>query len=69
MSGTTCYQKSREVILNRANEYYENNKVVLREKERETDRDRDRDRDRETEQKISEEEKKCKERIWKEQIA
>ena len=65
MSGTTCYQKSREVILNRANEYYENNKVVLREKERE----RQRDRETETEQKISEEEKKCKERIWKEQIA
>ena len=50
MSGTTCYQKSREVILNRANEYYENNKVVLREKERErqreTERQRQRDRDR-----------------------
>ena len=42
MSGTTCYQKSREVILNRANEYYENNKVVLKEKERERQRDRDR---------------------------
>ena len=29
MSGTTYYQRSREVMLNRANEYYENNKEVL----------------------------------------
>ena len=32
MSGTTYYQRNREVMLNRANEYYENNKEVLREK-------------------------------------
>ena len=32
MSGATYYQRKREVILNRANEYYENNKEVLREK-------------------------------------
>ena len=35
MSGTTYYQKSREVILNRAKNYYENNKELLRERERE----------------------------------
>ena len=32
MSGTTYYQRSREVMLNRANDYYGNNKEVLREK-------------------------------------
>ena len=32
MSGTTCYQRNRQVILNKANEHYENNKEVLREK-------------------------------------
>ena len=32
MSGTTYYQRNREVMLNRANEYYKNNKEVLREK-------------------------------------
>ena len=32
MSGTTYYQRNREVMLNRANKYYENNKEVLREK-------------------------------------
>ena len=32
MSGTTYYHKNREVILNRTNEYCENNKKVLREK-------------------------------------
>ena len=32
MSGTTYYQKNKEVMLHRANEYYENNKEVLREK-------------------------------------
>ena len=31
MSGITYYQRNREVMLNRANEY-ENNKEVLREK-------------------------------------
>ena len=29
MSETTYYQKSREVILNRAKGYYENNKELL----------------------------------------
>ena len=27
MSGTTYYQRNREVILNRANEYYKNKKA------------------------------------------
>ena len=30
MSGSTYYQRNREVMLNRANKYYENNKEVLR---------------------------------------
>ena len=29
MSETTYYQRNREVILNRANDYYENNKELL----------------------------------------
>ena len=32
MSGTTYYQRNREVVLNRAKDYYENNKKVLRER-------------------------------------
>ena len=32
MSETTYYQRNREVILNRAKDYYENNKELLREK-------------------------------------
>ena len=31
MSGTTYYRKTREVMLNRANEYYKNIKELLRE--------------------------------------
>ena len=31
MSGATYYQRNREMILNRANEYYKNNKEILRE--------------------------------------
>ena len=34
MSETTYYQKNMEVILNRAKDYYENNKELLRERER-----------------------------------
>ena len=30
MSGTTYYQRNREVILNRAKKFYENNKELLR---------------------------------------
>ena len=33
MSGTTYYQRKKEVILNRAKDYYENNKELLRERE------------------------------------
>ena len=33
MSETTYYQRKREVILNRAKGYYENNKELLRERE------------------------------------
>ena len=32
MSGTTYYQRNKEVILNRANDYYKHNKEVLRER-------------------------------------
>ena len=32
MSGTTYYPRNIEVMLNRANEYYKNNKEILREK-------------------------------------
>ena len=39
MSGTTYYQRNREVILNRAKEYYENNKELLREKAKNKYRD------------------------------
>ena len=45
MSRTTYHQRHREVILNRAKDYYENNKELLR--ERETQRERERERERE----------------------
>ena len=35
MSETTYYQRNREVILNKAKDYYENNKELLREREQE----------------------------------
>ena len=34
MSGTTYFQRNRKVMLNTTNEYYENNKKVLREKQK-----------------------------------
>ena len=34
MSETIYYQRNREVILNRAKDYYENNKELLRERQR-----------------------------------
>ena len=34
MSNKTCYQRSREVALNKAKDYYENNKEKLREQAR-----------------------------------
>ena len=36
MSEATYYQRNREVILNRAKDYYENNKELLRQGERES---------------------------------
>ena len=36
MSETTYYQRNREVILNRAKDYYKNNKELLREREQKT---------------------------------
>ena len=36
MSETTYYQRNRDVTLNRAKDYYENNKELLRERERES---------------------------------
>ena len=49
--------KQREVILNRAKDYYENNKELLRERAKNKYRE------------LSEEEKKYKVRIWKKQIS
>ena len=53
MSETTNYQRNRDVILNRAKEFYKNNK------ERLIDNARDKYRN------FSEEEKNKKEKIWK----
>ena len=39
MSETTYYQRNREVILNRAKDYYENNKELLREREQKINTD------------------------------
>ena len=46
------YQRNRDVILNRAKDYYENDKERLREQERNKYRN------------LSEDEKKLKKRIW-----
>ena len=54
MSEASYYQRNGEVILNRAKDYYENNKEVLRERERERERARDKYRE------LSEEEKNVK---------
>ena len=32
MSGTTYYQRNRDIILNRAKAYYENNEELLKER-------------------------------------
>ena len=50
MSEASYYQRNGEVILNRAKDYYENNKEVLRERERARDKYRE----------LSEEEKNVK---------
>ena len=56
-SELTYYQRNRDVILNRATDYYENDKERLKEQARDKYR------------KLSEEEKKRKKkRIWKKQI-
>ena len=49
----TYYQRNRDVILNRAKDYCENDKERLREQERDKYRN------------LSEEEKNLKKRIWK----
>ena len=48
----TYYQKNRDVILNRAKDYYENDKKRLREQARDKHR------------KLCEEEKNKKNRLW-----
>ena len=59
MSETTYYERNRDVILNRAKDYYKTNKELLRERDRAKNKYR----------KLSEEEKKYKERIWEKQIS
>ena len=39
MIETSYYQRNREVILNRAKDYYASNKELLRERERERERE------------------------------
>ena len=53
MSGTSYYQRNRDIILNRAKSYYENNKELLKE--------RTKNRYRE----LSENEKGCKKTVSK----
>ena len=54
MSETTSYQRNKEVILNRAKDYYENNKELLREREEKIN----------TENYLKRK-KKYKKRVWK----
>ena len=56
MSNLTYYQRNRDVILNRAKDYHENDKERLREQARDNYRN------------MSEEDKNKKKRIWKKQI-
>ena len=56
MSNTAYYQRNRDVMLNRAKEYYKNGKERLRKQARDKYRN------------LSEEEKNKKKRIWKKQI-
>ena len=56
MSETTYYQRNREVILNRAKDYYDINKELLRERERESKKEI---------QRIIWRGKKYKKRVWK----
>ena len=57
MSSTTDYQRNRDVMLNRAKEYYENNKERLREQAR----DKYRNMSEEKKQKIKEYQKNYRE--------
>ena len=57
MSETTYYQRNREVILNRAKDYYENKKELLRGREREREREREKERAKNKYRELSEEEK------------
>ena len=57
MSGTTYYQRNREVILNRAKKIYENNKELLRKRAKHRYRE------------LSEEEKNIKREYGKKQIS
>ena len=57
MSETTYYERNRNVILNRAKDYYTNNKELLRERGKNKYRE------------LAEEEKKYEEGIWKKQIS
>ena len=53
----TYYQRNRGVILNRAKDYCENNKELLRERVKNKYRG------------LSEEEKKYKKRVWKKKVS
>ena len=68
MSRTTYHQRHREVILNRAKDYYENNKELLRERETERERERDRERAKNKYRELSEEEKNIKREYGKKNI-
>ena len=57
MSEKTCYQRNRDAVLNRAKDYYENDKKRLKEQARDKCKN------------LSEEEEEKKERIRKKQIS
>ena len=57
MSEKTCYQRNRDAVLNRAKDYYENDKERLKEQARDKCKN------------LSEEEEEKKERIRKKQIS
>ena len=58
MSETTYYQRNREVILNRAKDYYENIKELLREREQKINTENYLERG-----------KKYKKRVWKKKMS
>ena len=59
MSGATYYERNRDVILNTAKDYYENNKELLRERERSKIKYRE----------LPKNEKRCKVAVPKRQIS